>query len=682
VPLSDAPDTAIGYVAEPSQPTGGAPWAVEIDHLLEEIPELTDRRQAVRAYTRVRRDPQITAILSAIELLIQNATWAIDDAGASEQMTRQAADDLGLPIIGEDKPKAARVRGVMWEEHLRAACLTLPYGHMGFEPEAAIMDGRARLVALHERMPATIEKIDHDRQGRLVSVTQESLGSQRQNPIPADRLVWYTHKREGAAWRGQSILRPAYGPWLIKHEMLRVHATGIRRFSAGVPVVEAPPGATPQQIEEARRLASRARVGENSGAGLPAGFVMRIVGLTGSTPDPMPFIEYLDRQMSRMVLAQFLDYGTQTVSGNRALAGSTIDFFTMAVGAVANALAVQATRQITVPMTNWNEGEGAPAPAISVTDVGTAHEVTAEAITSLVQAGVLTMDDATEDYVRQAWRLPRRTSPRPAPAPVQAPAGAPAVAASRREVRLAAAAGEDDPASAAQQLDDDWQAALAALLLAYRVKRQSDVEELVAQVRDLATAGDLAGLAGLAVTATGDGVTLIADAMAMLAESGAASAVAEAAAQGVTVAVPDTGALAVDLSARAAVVDDLLTSGLANSAVREATRKWGLDPAELAVEVQAALEGLSDAWVEGHLGGALTAAQNAGRGLVFEAGPAARFTAVEVLDAVVCRPCAQVAGREYASWGDAVKDYPAGQYRACLGRERCRGFLIATYLGA
>lgn len=673
--LSDAPDRTIGYTAESTN----SPWVGTLDHLIEDVPELTDRRRSVDVYRRMRNDPRLTAVMNAVELLVQRATWVVDPAGASGAMTEQVADDLGLAVMGRDRPKVGRVRGVLWPEHLRLALLELAYGHMAFEPEAAVVDGRARLVALHERPPSTIQDINTDDQGRLLSIRQDPMSGLKQRPpIPADRLVFYSHKREGAAWRGRSLLRPAYGPWLVKHEIERVTAMGMRRFYGGIPQVTAPPGATPQQITEAQQLASRMRAGEMSGIGLPAGYTATVAGIVGSVPDTMPFIHYLDRQMSEMVLAQFIDLG-QTGSGStRSLGGTFVDFFTMTVEAICNEIANAATRQICVPLTNWNEGEAAPAPAISVSDVGTAHEVTAEAITALAQAGVLTMDDATEDYVRQTWRLPRRTAPRPRAVQPQA---------QQAGQRLAAAAGDDqdDPASAAQdtagRLDREWQTALAALLLLYRRKRQGDVEDVLLRLRDIADSGTYASLAGLTVTATGEGADAIAQAMRSLASSAAEGALSEAAVRGVTPTPSlDVDALGDRLAGRATVVDDLLTSGLANSAVREATRKWGLPTGELVDEVRAALEGLSGAWVEGHLGGALTSAQNDGRGLVFAQAPAGTaFTAVEVLDATVCRPCAAVAGRVYPDWAAALVDYPNGQYRNCLGRERCRGFLIPNY---
>lgn len=64
----------------------------------------------------------------------------------------------------------------------------------------------------------------------------------------------------------------------------------------------------------------------------------------------------------------------------------------------------------------------------------------------------------------------------------------------------------------------------------------------------------------------------------------------------------------------------------------------------------------------------------AGLGWVPEDG--AWFHSSELLDRSTCSPCADVDGKEYASWADALADYPLGQYRLCEGGTRCRGTLV------
>ena len=92
----------------------------------------------------------------------------------------------------------------------------------------------------------------------------------------------------------------------------------------GVPSRDRALGATPAQIVEAQRLASAHRGGDRSGVGLPSGFIMELKGITGSVPDPLPFINYLDQQMSRAALAGVVDLGN-TSNGSRALGDTFVD---------------------------------------------------------------------------------------------------------------------------------------------------------------------------------------------------------------------------------------------------------------------------------------------------------------------------------------------------------------------
>lgn len=401
---NEAPTKDIGRLSDVFGIGGG------IDASFVDVVETSPDLQwplSITTYSRMRRDPQLAAVLRAFTLPIRRATWSVDPAGVRDEVAQLVADDLGLSVLGqEDDLGAARRRGIRWEEHLRLALLSLVFGHMPFEQRYDIVANRARLTALSERMPHTIRRIVLDPDGNLSGINQYVAGD---TVIPVSRLTWYSHDREGAAWQGQSLLRPAFGPWLLKHEMWRVHATSIRRFGMGVPGVEAPPGATPQQIGEAQQLASAARVGETGGMGLPAGFKFNLTGLSGSVPDALGFIRYLDQQMAGMVLAGFLNLG-ETTHGSRALGEAFIDMFTLAIQAVGDEIADTATA-LAVQMVDYNWGEDEPAPRVCVNGVGTKQEVTAQSLQLLLDSGALSADPELEAYVRKEWGLPERNTP-------------------------------------------------------------------------------------------------------------------------------------------------------------------------------------------------------------------------------------------------------------------------------
>jgi hypothetical protein len=413
VTIGDAPRTTSGYMSD--HLGFGATFADTTETVSELIwPE------SVRTYSKMRTDPQITAVLNAYCLPIRSGTWAVDPAGCRDEVAQLVADDLGLPILGAGtEPGPARRRGVKWDQHLRMALLMLVWGHMPFAQRYEIRDGRARLVELAERLPSTITEIDTNADGSLKGIVQ--FGGD--GAIPAKNLVWYAREREGAAHQGRSMLRPAYGAWLLKHEAWRVHATSIRRFGMGVPSIEAPVGATPAQVLEAQRLASAMRVGDQSGAGLPPGYKLALTGMTGSVPDAVEWIRYLDAQMAQSVLASILNLES-SANGSRALGETLVGLLQMSWMAAAKEISDPAT-DLSVQIVDYNFGEDEPAPRVVVTDID-APDVTADAISQLMGAGAIQPDPELDAWMRQRYRLPERDPAVPW-TPAAQPAAAPAI---------------------------------------------------------------------------------------------------------------------------------------------------------------------------------------------------------------------------------------------------------------
>jgi hypothetical protein len=657
-------------------------------------------------YTSMRRDPQLAAILAGWTLQIRQATWAVDPAGCRPEVAQLVADDLGLPIMGDDQPRAARVRGVSWAEHLRTALLSLVYGHYGFEMQVAVRDGLVRLIALAERPPHTITYIHTDpRAGSFLGVSQDQIGNFDVPQIKADRMVWYCHDREGTSFQGQSLLRPAYGPWLLKKELQRVLATSSRRFGMGVPTMKALAGTQPTeaQMSSALGLATSARVGESGGAVVPPGFVFELVGMTGSTPDTLAFIKYLDQQASRMALMGHMDLG-ETTNGSRALGDTFVNVLMMALRAVASNLADTVTRQVAARLVEWNWGLDEPVPTVAVSNIGSQRDVNAESLSLLMQSGALAADPALESWVRREFRLPEREpqSPPPLqpPPPVPPPAVTPApasttpattpVAAARSRARrrpqqgqLALFAAGDDPEPDYAAIQQQWVDTQAGLLEQWPGMAQPMVDELTAQAQTAASGGDIAALGTLAVSAgvvaavslmLGGGAT-------GLAVEAASNVVAEAAAQGVAVVAPDRpGTDRVQQTAEA--VAALIAAGYSSGAAKTALQSAGADPDVVAAAVRAHLDELgtsTNGLVGENVGALLSAAQNAGRIAVLEAAPAATYVATEQLDSNTCLPCAGAHGTEFSTLEAALAVYPASGNRSCLGRGRCRGFVRAVW---
>jgi len=243
-----------------------------------------------------------------------------------------------------------------------------------------------------------------------------------------------------------------------------------------------------------------------------------------------------------------------------------------------------------------------------------------------------------------------------------------------------------------------WRAALAVAVAGWLVAVLGDDDarsrarhgvgglagRLVEQVRDAVHGRDLLALTRLTVDVSVAGDAL-GDQLVDVAEAAARHVVSEASAQGITVSPGPVDRQALRATGRLAAAT--LGDGLRISAAREAARVWGPGvPADaVAAQVADALATLTPAQPELVLGGALTAAEAAGREATMLSGPSAALYASEVNDSSRCSRCAAVDGKWVGNSDDPARPwralYPVRGYVACLGRDRCRGGLVAIWRG-
>jgi hypothetical protein len=412
------------------QVSGLSSWASMAAESHETNPDLA-WPLSVEVFDKMRReDSQIGSVLRAVTLPIRGAEWMIDPAGASEEVVNLVATDLGLPVKGRPPVKPLRTKGrFQWSEHLRLALLELVYGHSFFEQVYQPEDGKLRLKKLAWRPPRSISDVKVARDGGLVSIAQHGVNS----PIPVDRLVAYVNDREGGNWIGQSLLRTAYKNWLLKDRMLRAQALTVERNGLGVPVYEGAP--VPDNADAAERaawqtsekdaglkLAKGFRAGEAAGASIPNAAKLTLMGVTGKLPDTDQPIRYHDEQIARAVLAHFLNLGTET--GSWALGSTFADFFTSSLNAVAAHIQDVTQAHVVEDLVDWNWGETEPAPRLVFKPIGSGGSLTADALKSLIDAGVIQPDETLEAFMRAAFSLPVKDTNAPAPVVANQPKGA------------------------------------------------------------------------------------------------------------------------------------------------------------------------------------------------------------------------------------------------------------------
>lgn len=365
----------------------------------------------------MREDAQVTSVLKAITLPIRRATWRVDPNGAPEEIVQAVAEDLRLPVLGEDSDNPPRAGRVSWDEHLQLALLSLPFGHMFFEQVYRVGDdGREHLHKLAPRYPLTLRKINVDDDGGLTSIEQTARPGARAFrdgvvSIPVDRLVAYVHEPRDSSWLGTSVLRPAYKHWYLRDKLLQLEVTTLDRNGMGVPVYTGSPFAQnpDADIASGQEIAEALRSGESAGASIPDGAKLDIKGTSGQLVSPRAAIEYHDSMIAKGVLAHFLNL--EGKGGSYALAETQSDIFVQSLQTIAEWIAATATQHIVEDLVRvaFPEHEGTT-PQIMFDPIASKKDLTSEALASLISCGAIIPDKDLEEEVRRRYSLPGKRS--------------------------------------------------------------------------------------------------------------------------------------------------------------------------------------------------------------------------------------------------------------------------------
>lgn len=327
----------------------------------------------------------LTTPIRAAERAVEAATSASDDSGAYNEAAEIAAfceHALFEQLDGG------------FDDFIRQALLYLAFGHYVFEVSADFRpvefsyidkDGNEQTVAremfvidrLAPRLPRTIlqwNPVDGDR-SQLRSITQW-LGdglSPTNVEIESERLVVFTHDKEGDDWRGNSILRSAYLPYRYKVKLENLEAIALER-SAGLPVAYPPKDADSAQLDGMEAALRSVRQGETlyivapgpkSTAWNPEGWVIEELSIQGdANRSPDAAINRHDMAIARNVMAEFMKLGHEQ-TGARATADVQQDPYYQSLQAHVEYLSDQIKGQVIARLVAWNYPQAKQLPEFS-----------------------------------------------------------------------------------------------------------------------------------------------------------------------------------------------------------------------------------------------------------------------------------------------------------------------------
>lgn len=407
-----------GYTAD-YNPTNPTKPTYQVASPPDIAPEL-QFPDSIVIYDQMTNETHIAAILEAMIEPLSNAHWHLDGTGVPDNVTEFVRIELGLPT--DDTPlQREHQRGINIRDHINEMAYTMIWAGFAcaqtvYTPGPPLPDQEGldagydntiiHLRKLASRPPRTITKIEVENDGGLRGIRQTPLAHPTSTPpedtfIPVDQLVFYSHRRRGGYWAGQSVLRPAYRPWILKDMYLRLDARAVEKHSSGHWR-----GTTPDPNRRTALFNELAQLQDGSRGVIvtdPTDTV-EFLGVTGNLIDITPRLAYFDQEMSRSALAMFLDLGHD--NGARSLGETFYRIFFSKVKALAEYIGQTITDHIIRDLVRHNYPEGTPYPVLTPGDLNTQQGTTADVIATLMNAGALTYDADLEKHLRQTNGLP------------------------------------------------------------------------------------------------------------------------------------------------------------------------------------------------------------------------------------------------------------------------------------
>ena len=372
----------------------GQVYSIHFSDNFESVKDLVDR-QRFEVFRKMRdSDPTCAASIKSIELPITQGTFDVQPPSEPTDIETEQAEKLAMWLFND----------LDWPQTIRSAITSLTYGYTLFEKVYERREGYIVPSKIGFRPQRTIDDIERNSRGEISYFIQFIDG--RRVRLPRNKCILITIDSESEAdWQGQSVLRSAYKPWFIKEKMEIVNATGIERFSAGIPVLVAPEGVEPNDPNwnTAETALKNLHAGQQSYAVLPFGWELTILERKTNPDDPLPFIRELKDDIKIAVLANHLRLGGQG-AGSKALGVAFVDSFLHAVQAWANLICDAFNRDLIRELVNvnWPNETDRRYPRLTVTNI---YKSALTELAYLAQTGLIPVTPELVRYIFEQYGI-------------------------------------------------------------------------------------------------------------------------------------------------------------------------------------------------------------------------------------------------------------------------------------
>lgn len=361
-------------------------------------------------YSRMElSDSQVRKLMHAVNNPIKSATWDIEPATEDEKDLKIAA--LIKNILFEDLPDG--FTGKLDE------ILTFPWrGHSVFEVIHQNKDKKpfGPYTGLHNiawRNQDTLTEWKFSREGVLESVRQQVGGDVEVDAeMPASTLLIFYNEKKGNDV-GFPFLRMIYGNYKRKLLYKQLQAIGIERAALPVPHLKLPNDVKYDSAEakDAESQLQRFTQAETSYFITPYGYELNLNAATAFNPaNVQTAIKAENEEIVGSLIGMFLEMGIGGNSGNQAGTSVSAEFFRDGIEYIANKIKDKINRELIPQLVALNFGDTVEVLP-QLTHSGISDEVgkeLMEIVTGYTNAGVITKDEALEDFVRKAHNLPKK----------------------------------------------------------------------------------------------------------------------------------------------------------------------------------------------------------------------------------------------------------------------------------
>lgn len=391
--------------------------------IVDPVPALSSPATALRTYTSmVRDDVSVRISLRAGKAPVLGADWYIEPFSDNAQDIAIAEFVQFNLFNGMTTP---------WVKTLEQILKMFEFGFSVFEPVWELREWAPRkttpganrkqytmLRKLAARPPSTISQFNYDDNGGPISVDHTATDSKNQTSkvtIPIEKLVVFTFDQDGGDLRGNSILRSAYRNWYYKDHLYKIDAIQKERHGIGVPDIELQSGYSPEDKNFAHELGSNLRTNEKAYIVRTTNMKVGFAEVGGHLVEPLRSAEHHDTMIMKNVMVQFLNLGTGVEggsSGGRSTGATSMDMFLKSMRHIANSIADSINLYLIPNLVAYNFPTD-NFPEVRIRNIGEAKDLQmfAAALRNLRDADAITIDEATEAWVRQVFEMPKLTTP-------------------------------------------------------------------------------------------------------------------------------------------------------------------------------------------------------------------------------------------------------------------------------